>query len=184
MIILGIDPGFAQCGIAECDWGRSADPDLVGMDVIVTVKSDKKLKTLSTDDRVRRTRELYKALRPYISSANVVCIESMSLPRNASSSAMIGLAYGAIVSLCTHYDRPLLQASPQEIKVATAGKKSATKEEVSDYLEQRFDYSPSLLLQNTRPSWWHHAHDALGAIVACLDSEVIGIMRAFEKEKR
>lgn len=177
ILVLGLDPGFASCGYAAMELDDDGVIDVAEMGVIRTQPSPKKRKVLAVDDNVRRLQEIVKELDGLVGGANVVCAEAMSFPRNASSSAKIGMVVGAVVTLCEAHGRVLLQATPQQIKKAVCGNKSASKEEVESAM---LDKHPAidLLLKDVPRSQVQHAYDALAAAEACLDSETVRLLRS------
>ena len=192
--VLGLDPGFASLGYVVVSFEpshnwmgvlqRSGSPV---MGTIRTEKSNKKRSVKASDDNLRRGRELYNALSFLMGSApsehpafpfvlgeealniQAVCAESMSFPRSASTAQKIGITWGIISSISDFYNVPIVQASPQEIKKRVCGNKSASKESVQESLAEQFDIDPLIFNKTLR----EHPFDALGAVVACQDSEVI-----------
>lgn len=84
-----------------------------------------------------------------------------------------GMAWGVVATLAEACRVPILQVSPQELKLRVVGKKTASKEEVQQALEQRYGDLPWPPQRTLR----EHAADGLGAIVACLDSDVVLMAR-------
>ena len=178
MILLGLDPGFANLGWATAIWdGRILS--VTGMGCIQTRKDTRKV--LAAIDEDRRTCELALAIRELIWSytesepvriVDLICIEATSYPRNASSAAKVALCRGVISSLRALWDMPLIMSSPQNIKEAVTGSRKASKAQMEATLSGRY---PEVLkhLEGTPMSRREHPYDALGAIVAALGSEVV-----------
>jgi crossover junction endodeoxyribonuclease RuvC len=180
ILILGIDPGFANVGwaLVELDGGTHKET-LMGMGLIETEKSSKKQKVLTSDDNYRRAREIARAVRQLKPRAQVLCAESMSFPRNASAAAKVAMTWGVLADFCEVEDVPLLMASPKELKRAVCADASASKEQIQKALRVRFGTRPEELLKESGipPSSQEHPYDALAAVVACLDSEVLRLLR-------
>lgn len=178
-LVLGVDPGLAFFG-----WSfvRLMSNEVESLGVIRTEKSDAKRKVLASDDNLRRARDLAVALHGLCSTRKVVaiCAESMSYPRNASTVAMIGIAWGVIAKLSADLDVPVVQESPQGVKKALCGKRDASKEEVEDAVLGLYPESGGLLGKLPR-SIHNHAFDSLAAIVACKDSEVLRMARSLRR---
>lgn len=176
MILLGVDPGFAWFGWVAVRLESSGE-ELVAAGVIRTRKSKKKSRTFAADDNVRRTRELSGVLRALVHQFRppVICAERQSWPRNASASAKVAMAWGAMV--CAAQDTPIRQVSPVELKAAVTGDRTAKKSEVEDAVRIRWPSFPELL-DDVRPSQHNHAYDAAGAVIACMDSEIVRALRA------
>jgi hypothetical protein len=92
------------------------------------------------------------------------------------------MGWGVICSISELTDVPILQVSPMALKREICGKKTATKEEVAEALNERFgrDFGAELLDNGFPASVHEHPYDALGAIVACLDDEVLRIARRLQ----
>jgi crossover junction endodeoxyribonuclease RuvC len=172
--LLGIDPGFASLGWALVELLPETER-VIQMGVIRTAKSTKKRSVRASDDNLRRIGELTQSLEPmvYTPGAIAVCAESQSWPRNAGSSAKVGMAWGVLGALAAIRGVPIFQASPQEVKKAVTGKKTASKLEVQIALEVR--YGP--LKWPPQKTLREHAADALASVVACLDAPGIQVVR-------
>jgi Holliday junction resolvasome RuvABC endonuclease subunit len=73
-------------------------------------------------------------------------------------------------------DIPLVQASPQAIKKALTGNKAASKEDIAEAVGKRFDGVASEF--NRLPKGQHeHGYDAIAAVLACEESEVVKAVR-------
>lgn len=177
--VASFDIGFAECGFCEIEVDKNTgDVEPIRMGVIVTKPSTKKRKVLAIDDNLRRARELSALIGMLVSDADLVCTEAMSLPRNASSSAKIGIAWGVLISHAQACSVPVLQVTPAEVRHRMLGhNRKATKDDVEHVLVQRFGKKLfSVLLKDITPSRHNHAYDALAAAIACLDSEQVRLM--------
>lgn len=178
-LALGIDPGFASLGFAVVEIGEDSE-HVVEMDVVRTSPANRKRRIREADDNVRRAGEIVKALRPLFErhKINVLCCESMSFPRGASAAAKLAMAWGVVVALASEHDVPILQASPKEIKKSVTGNKGASKEEVRRVLEDKYgDEVLTRKIEHVTPCKQEHAFDALAAVVSCLESETITLVR-------
>lgn len=173
MFVLGIDPGFATLGLAIVD--VAAAVTVARTWVFRTEKSPRKHAVRASDDNVRRAREIAEELRATIRTYRPAAIatEGQSWPRNAGASAKVGIAWGVLAAVADAHQLPMVQASPQQIKRVLCGVKTATKEQVIAAVEARFGevgWPPQASLRE-------HAADAIGAVVACLDSSVLQMAR-------
>lgn len=173
-IVLGCDPGLASFGLALVDVDAT-DERVVALEVLRTEKSSRKRSVLAADDNVRRCRELSARLLYLVGQhrPRVICAESMSHPRGSSAAAKLAMSWGALATVAEILALPLVQAAPKAIKLATAGSGTASKEDVQAALERRY---PGLAWPS-RKSDVEHAADALGAVVACLESDVVRMAR-------
>lgn len=204
VLVLGADTGMAHFGWALVELRRDSE-EVGAMGVIVTEPSDKKARVLAACDDFRRGREVACALDFVVkqrvggsavigSPVRAVCYEAISLPRNARTSAQIGIAFGALAAFAQQYDIPAHEVSPQGLKKALTGSGSATKEQVALALAKRYGlaYTPPgkrkkgdtfgvtegrNLLAHLPAGLHEHAWDALGAVVACLRTDTMLAVR-------
>lgn len=177
MIFLGIDPGFANLGWCHAEYDGKT---LVVRDMgtVTTNKSTKKIPVAW--DNIKRTQRLHThlmalALVPHPSGmvpVDCTCAEAMSYPPNAATAAKMSLSWGVIASVTAALKIPLVQPSPRDIKMAVAGSHKASKAMMSQRLHE---YYPEIeaLLDPIPGSRREHPIDALGAIVASLQSDVV-----------
>jgi Holliday junction resolvasome RuvABC endonuclease subunit len=165
-ILVGLDIGFAHLGIVKAEL-MPQSIKILDAKVILTEKSDKKREVKAADDNIRRTAELASELYSWLDEEVVaICAESQSWPRNSSACSKLGMSWGVVTTLSVLEDIPIIQSSPQEIKLAVAGTKSASKLQV---IEQRF---PKMKWP-TRSAHKEHVADATAAIISCLNHPVI-----------
>lgn len=181
--VLGVDPGLASFGYtsmyvtASMEWVKD-----VG--VIRTKKSDKKQKVLASDDNFRRAQEVAKQFSEYVRKLKpaAVAAEAMSFPRNASTAAKMAMAWGVLAEVCRVYDLPMVQATPQQIKKCLCDNKSAKKEAVQESLMDRYPGQFSTFMDLYPSGAWEHGFDAVGAVVTCLDSDVVRMARRLAEQ--
>src|SRR5690606_6833193 len=174
VFVLGIDPGFASVGLCAALIG----PDrilVVSVAVVRTEPSGKKRHIRAADDNLERARAIAKEIARWVDDWNpvAICAESMSFPRSASSAAKIAMCWGTIASIAEAHRLPVLQATPQEIKLAVAGCKTASKEEVQAAVEGHLSPFAAKCIEEIPRSQREHVYDASAAVLACEDSEVI-----------
>jgi len=182
-VVLGLDPGFACIGYAVVELPSEGGERPINMGVFRTEKSSKKQKVFASDDNVRRAREIYLFLRDLATDGacgpvSAICAETMSFPRSSSVAAKMAMCWGAIAALSEQFNIPVIQASPQQLKKSVTGSKTSDKEAVQKALKKR--YGKALLDESCRdvlPSMLEHPYDALGAVVATLDSELMRMAR-------
>jgi len=106
-----------------------------------------------------------------------IAAESMSFPRNAGSAAKVAMTWGILSDLCHIYQLPMVQATPQEIKKTLCDNKSATKTDIQNALERLYSDQFSPFMRSTPRGQWEHGFDSIGAVVTCLNSDVIRMAR-------
>jgi Holliday junction resolvasome RuvABC endonuclease subunit len=178
MMILGLDPGFANLGWCRASYTKDAFA-ILEMGCIQTKKDQRKV--LQSVDNVKRAQAITRELRSlmwqyaedeWVRTTDAIALEAMSFPRNASSASKMSMTWGAISALSALWEIPMVQASPQDIKEAVVGSRKASKAEMEATLSGRY---PVVLkcLEEVPMSRREHPYDALGAIVASLGSEVV-----------
>lgn len=169
MNVLGIDPGFSSLGwaVVEVTKTRFA-PATCG--VLRTEKSAKKINVRGSEDNIRRAQFLYTDLFKLVAENDIkiICTETMSWPRNAGVVAKMGIAWGCIASIACQHGIPIIQASPMEIKRKVTGDGKASKERMIAEIKKY----PNLIWP-TQETLHEHAADAVGAVIACRDSEML-----------
>lgn len=178
--VLALDPGLATLGLAVIrlstasitTWpGLEVEPVIEVLEVLRTTKSPKKAKVLVAHDDVRRVGELLEQIHELVQPYNVVAIaaELPSGSQGARPAMCLGMAKGIVAALKVRYAIPLAACSPKTLKKTVAGSASASKLEVQRGIEQRW---PGVMWPR-RKTDHEHAADALGAFVACAQSDVI-----------
>ena len=178
--VLGIDPGFASLGYAVMLLSGDGEGDeVVEVGVFHTTKSSKKTKVRASDDNLRRARLLYGMLDTIFCrfDINILCAETMSFPRNASTAGKLAMCWGVLAAIVESRSMPVVQASPQSIKDVLTGRKDASKQDVRDALEERYPGQFDSFVEASNKGDLEHGFDAAGAIVACLESDVVQVAR-------
>jgi Holliday junction resolvasome RuvABC endonuclease subunit len=168
--ILGLDPGLANCGfaLARPRPGAGDKLEVLRIGTWSTKKETKKTGLRVADDNVRRARELAAQLRN-LAPPMVICAEAMSHPRHAGNAGKLALSWGIVAAYAEQHGLPVRQASPQAIKQRLCGRKDASKLQVQRALERLYPGVFDGLNKGQR----EHAADALGAIEACRDADVV-----------
>lgn len=177
--ILGVDPGFANLGWAVLHIGSR--PELVDCGVIVTKKSNRKQPTFAASDTFRRARELSGYLEnragAYLGEVRILASESMSWPRNAATSAKLGMAWGILASLSERFQWSSVDISPQELKRHFLGRASGSKEEIQTAVLERWPEMEGVVSGIT-PGLREHIYDAAAVSLMAFDtSEVARVLR-------
>ena len=175
MVVLGLDSGLARFGLAALRLEPDGSSAIVALDVFSSAPSTRKTHTLAGDDLARRARELASWLAIHLRRHQpaALCVESPSWPRNAGAAAKMGTAFGVLFALADEHDLPLLQASPQAVKRAATGAKTASKDDVVGAMRALYPEASW-----PRQTGLHeHAADAIAVVIACQDSEVLRMAR-------
>jgi crossover junction endodeoxyribonuclease RuvC len=176
--VLGLDPGFSCVGFAlvRLD-GDELHPTEMG--VIRTEKASKKQNVFASEDNLRRAREITAVLNKILRAHPVqaMCAETMSFPRSSSVAAKMAMCWGVVAAFSELMNIPLVQATPKALKKSVTGRADASKEDIIEVLRKRYGEEVEGLVDGVPPSLREHPYDALGAVVACRDSELLRLLR-------
>lgn len=127
--ILGLDPSLSNTGwaIAEIDLTARKIVSILEHGTSVTSKSKVKSVRKSSDD-LQRARVQRQCMTDAIErfGVKIACSEVPSGAQSASASR----AFGIVVGLLSALPIPLIEVSPNEVKLASAGSKIADKEDM------------------------------------------------------
>lgn len=190
MLVLGLDVSFTHVGWAVVRAGGKA-PVLMNAGVVNTKKRESGEKLSDTIDNLERSRKIYKEIEYVIrtSRPNLIVVESMSWPRNASSSLKMALGWGAVAGAIESVEfgserrwrPPVIEVGPQAIKLKMAGDKSATKLQVENGVKFLLS-DPKLaeeIVSRVKPaSHREHCWDALGAVLTSFGTQKFQLLSA------
>jgi crossover junction endodeoxyribonuclease RuvC len=174
VIVLGVDPSLCNTGVAAVNLDPAGDRVVEAL-VIRTDPSGKRRKALVGDDDARRVSEIAGGLDAAIAKHRPVAIvvEAPAGSKGARAGRALGLAIATVVTVAKLRQLPLLQVQPLDVKRGTCGIKGATKDDIIAAVERLFPDvewpEPASLIE--------HAADAVGAVVAARDSEMLRMAR-------
>ncbi len=121
MKILSIDPGYDRCGVA-----------LLTDTPTITVVSSSCIVTSKSDEHSRRLRTIYEELKEQIetSKPDAIALETLFFSVNKKTALKVAEARGALLLLVGLCEIPLIEVSPQEVKLSMTGVGNATKQQV------------------------------------------------------
>jgi crossover junction endodeoxyribonuclease RuvC len=122
VIILGIDPGTAMLGFGIVE---RTGPRLRAIDYgVIRTSSD-----LALPERLEA---IYLALTDLIElhAPALIGVERLFFTKNAQTAFAVGQARGVVLLAAALHDLEIREATPNEVKVATAGHGSASKDQV------------------------------------------------------
>lgn len=125
-VLLAIDPGYDRCGVAVID--TTTIPTLVKSWCIITNKKD----THST-----RIAQIFTELQLAISACNpeAIALETLFFSVNKKSVMAVAEARGVISLIAGLHHLPLIELSPQEVKLGMTGSGNADKKMVQKMVE-------------------------------------------------
>ena len=178
-LVLGLDPGFSCVGYALVRLDGDTESPLA-MGVVRTEKASKKQNVFASEDNLRRAREITAALNKIFKGHKIqaMCAETMSVPRSSSVAAKMAMCWGVVACFSELLNVPLVQATPKALKKGVTGHADSSKEDIIEALLSRYGIEVlNGLVDDVPPSLREHPFDALGAVVACRDSELLRLLR-------
>ena len=124
MIVTGVDAAFANFGLcrARIHDGLIQPSEL---QLISTEGQDKKVVRKSSDD-LRRAKELINPFVSFCRSSTIAFAEVPHGSQSARASWSLGIAVGVLAACPV----PMIQVSALEVKLATVGRKNASKDDM------------------------------------------------------
>lgn len=171
MIVIGIDPSLRNTGIAVVD--VAGDSERIIATSVLQTKARKGV-LVGTDD-ARCVCEIADGLNAAIAAHDPVAIvvEAPVGAKAARAARALGLAIATVITATRLRGLPLIQVQPIDVKLATVGRKKADKDDVILAIEQRYPDVPWPDDQDV----WEHVADAIGAVIAGLQTETIRAAR-------
>lgn len=150
MVVLGIDPGLANCGFGVV---RRGDGRLAALDGGV-------LTTSAADPAERRLAELQAGVEELLArhAPDALAMEALYFGQNVRTAFAVGQARGAVLCAAGRRGVPCADYTPQQVKGAVCGSGRAGKEQVTRMVQA--------LLALPAPPAPDHAADAL-AVAVC-----------------
>ena len=168
--LCGLDPSLRNWGIAHAVYHMATGKlSLAGLDVIQPVlNKGKQVRQTSMD--LDSAKQLHEAAYNAAVNADVVFVEVPIGSQSARAMASYGVCVGVLGSLQSA-GIPLFTVTPTEVKMATVGSKTATKEEMINWAVANYPGSEWPIVRakgsvTINASKAEHMADALGSIQA------------------
>ena len=175
--MLGIDPSISNTGyaIGEIDIRLMTLTRILKVGLIESKAGQEGKKVRKSSEDVARARAIAEELRDEIAAHNIK-VAVAEVPSGAQS-ARAALSNGVCIGLLASLPIPLFEVNPTEVKLASAGHKTADKEDIVRWAVQQF--GPNLDWPIGRQNDWEipyagkfvtkkaeHPADACAAIAA------------------
>lgn len=118
MRILAIDPGYDRLGIAVVE-GDPSRPTLIWSDCVLPDKGE------ASERLAEVSRAVTKAIKKY--SPDILAIETLFFSINKKTALKVAEARGAILAAAGIASLPIIECSPQQVKLAVTGHGGADK---------------------------------------------------------
>lgn len=136
--VVSIDAAFSNMGFAYARIDiDSLEIEVQGLRLVSTEAQDRKEVRKSSDD-LRRGKELHTALVEACRGASFAIAEVPTGSQSANACWSLGIAVGVLAGCPI----PLIQVSPIEVKLASVGKKTATKPEMIAWAISKYPDAP------------------------------------------
>ena len=181
--MLGLDPSLTHTGyvVVEVHAGTRQIVRTLEMGTIVTAPSKNK-KVRKSSDALERARLVKNTIGDVISEHGIK-IASSEVPSGAQS-ANACYAFGIVVGLLASLPIPIIEVSPREVKMATAGTATADKEDIVRWAVEKTAQDDIKWNTSKHPNDWEiphnggfvtktmeHQADALAGVQAAITSE-------------
>jgi Holliday junction resolvasome RuvABC endonuclease subunit len=169
--ILAIDPSFANTGwcLATVDPGAASIVEMHDGGLVCTEKAEIKTIRRSSDD-LRRAHEIASKLRDLSSGVDLVFAEIPTGTQSARASWALGIALGCLTNIAP---TPIIEITPTMTKLASVGRKDASKEEIINWAVDLYPDLPWIKARGKEklsPKNEHMA-DSVGVLCAGLNHE-------------
>lgn len=118
MKVLAIDPGYDRLGIAVLE-GDPSRPVLIWSDCVLPAKGRVEERLGAVAEAVARAIKKYKP--------DALALETLFFSKNVKTALGVAEARGAILATAGTHQVPVLEYSPQQVKLAVTGYGAATK---------------------------------------------------------
>ena len=172
--VLGIDPSLNNFGFAVAELehdGEKWSVKITNLHLHQTEPEKSKQVRKNSSD-LERARLLSDAIRLYEPDADLIVAE---VPVG-SQSARAMASYGICVGLLAQIQKPLIQVTPSQVKIAATGDKLATKEEMIAWAVKTYPTAPWLKQKEKILNKNEHLADAVAAVHAMIKTDDFKLM--------
>lgn len=178
--VVGIDAAFSNMGFATAviDTSRSK---IVGFNrlYLASTESQHKKEVRKSSDDLRRARELHNALVGECTGCFVAMAEVPSGSQSSRASWSLGIAVGILASCPI----PLIQVSQLEVKLASVGRKTASKDDMIAWAMKKYPHSGWLLHRGVPTKANEHLADAVAIVHAGMQTETFKLLCSAQPHK-
>jgi Holliday junction resolvasome RuvABC endonuclease subunit len=162
LTVVGVDPSLNSWGMVRATVNLSTLE--VGVVDLLLVETDKRAgKTVrSSSDDLRRAGELRHAFHRFCQGAAIVIAEVPSGTQSARGAMSNGICLGVLASS----PLPIIEVSPLETKLATVGRKTATKADMIGWATNLYPAAPWLMSRGRLIAKNEHLADAVAIVHA------------------
>lgn len=166
--LLGVDPSLRNfgCVVASLDL-HTREYEVLSMELIET-KPQKKTKGVRKNAMdFDRCKTLTDGFRSLVGESDIVIAEMPHGSQNARAAA----SYGMCIGVLSHCDKPLIQVTAEQVKLAACNDRVASKKDMINWAKQRHPDAPWIVSRGKFVNKNEHLADAIAAIEAGLLTE-------------
>lgn len=179
--IAGIDISMNNLGICKATIFQDGSIKIDDLILVQPAKPDKETKkqVRKNSDDLRRFRWLHDELHKQIIDTDLISVE---MPVG-SKSARAMVSYAGCIGVLASVEKPMIEVTPTEVKLAGAGTKTATKDEMIEWATFKHPeakwrvVSRKGVKQHTRDN--EHLADGLATIYAAMKTDQFKMMMSF-----
>lgn len=181
MRIAGIDPSLSNFGLAKGILLHDTHQFTLEDVTLVETKPNNNKSVRQNSKDLERAKTLYERTIDYIADVDVVIAEIPVGSQSARSMASYGVCLGILASL----NRPIIQVTPSEVKLASAGTKTASKQDMIDWATSLYPdvswLTRTVKGETTLVAKNEHIADAVATIHAGLKTDMLNQLIHFQK---
>lgn len=136
--VAGLDPAFRNFGVAIGMLDIESMRLKIEKLVLLQTKNNAGKQVYKSSDNLRGAIHLHESLLELVEPCSMIFSEIPSGAQSASASHQLGIALGILAGL----PQRLIQVQPLAVKLATVGKKTASKQEMIDWAEREHPNAP------------------------------------------
>jgi len=127
MLTLGIDPGIARCGYGLVEKNGNVFKCVDYGCIETSSKTPEPQRLLEIYSQVKQIIQLHKPQK--------ICIEKLFFSNNAKTAFQVGQARGVVVLCAAEHNLPILELTPNEIKLGVTGYGKADKKQMQEMIK-------------------------------------------------
>jgi Holliday junction resolvasome RuvABC endonuclease subunit len=167
MIGIAIDPSLSNTCLTAFEFGGDLGVDLTVIDsVTISTQKNQNKKVRASSDLIERCVDLYKGSKQFIERYNPQIIFAETPSGSQSASGMKN--YGVSCFLLASLSQRCIEVTPQEVKMASVGKKNASKKDMIEWAYEQHPEAPWIIRNDFPLMKQEHLADSIAVIHAGL----------------
>lgn len=139
IIIAGLDPSLDNFGMSKGVLDLSSGIlSNIQLNLNETKPDNKNKQVRKNSIDLKRAQSHFEALNKFLVDVDIVCVEIPVGSQSARAMASYGICIGLLASIST----PMIQVSPNEVKLASVGSKTATKKQMIEWASNLYPNAP------------------------------------------